>query len=331
MTDPTANVEVLDLRHFSAAQLRPLLRHQAVRWEKRLNWDYSSSSELLLEYLDGRVLPGFAAVRDKQVIGYTFGVLESAKAVIGDVYAVQEAERIENPICDLLLRHLVEMLQATPGVSRIETQLLMFPAGALAQPLLAAGFHSFPRLYMQWNFAKEPLQTQPTLPPYLRLQLWQPEFYEPAAQTIHDSYQLHVDGGVNDQYQTVSGSQRFLHNIIRFPGCGRFLPANSWVVRDDRNGKIVALLLSSEIRNDIGHVTQLCVLPEARGHSLGRILLMRASAEFQQQGVSGISLTVTEANLPAVKLYGDLGFATLHRFDAMIWNARSMWNSPIRN
>ena len=323
MSDPAANIEVLDLRHFSAAQLRPLLRHQAVRWEKRLNWDYSSSSELLLEYLDGRVLPGFAALRGKQIIGYTFGVLESAKAVIGDVYAAEEAERLENPVCDLLLRHLVEMLQATPGVQRIESQLLMFPSGALAQPLLSAGFRSFPRLYMQWSFASAPPQgADPQLPAGLRLQVWQPEFYEPAAQAIHDAYQFHVDSGVNDQYRTVPGSQRFLHNIIRFPGCGRFLPGNSWVVRDERTGKIVALVLSSEIRRDVGHVTQLCVLPEARGHNLGRTLLERCANTFRNTGVQAIALTVTDANLPAVKLYNELGFKTLHHFDAMIWNAR---------
>ena len=41
--------EVLDLRHFSAAQLRPLLMDQAARWQRLLNWDYSTSTNLLLE------------------------------------------------------------------------------------------------------------------------------------------------------------------------------------------------------------------------------------------------------------------------------------------
>ena len=323
MTDPAANIEVLDLRHFSAAQLRPLLRHEAVRWERRLNWDYASSAELLLEYLDGRVLPGFAALRGKQIIGYTFGVLESAKAVIGDVYVADEAERLNNPVCDLLLRHLIEMLQATPGVSRIESQLLMFPAGALAEPLLSTGFRSFPRLFMQWDFATPDAAKPATKTPAgLRLQAWQPEHYEAAAEVIHSAYQFHVDSGVNDQYRSVQGSQRFLHNVIRFPGCGKFLPGNSWVVRDEHGGKIQALLLSSQIRNDVGHVTQLCVSPGLRGHGIGRMLLERCANTFADHGIASMSLTVTEANTPAVKLYEDLGFKTLHRFEAMIWNSR---------
>ncbi len=323
MTEPTGNLEVLDLRHFSAAQLRPLLRHEAVRWERRLNWDYATSAELLLEYLDGRVLPGFAALRGKQIVGYTFGVLESAKAVIGDVYAPEEAERLDNLICDLLLRHLIEMLQATPGVSRIESQLLMFPAGALAEPLLSSGFHTFPRLFMQWDFASAKQgQANAAVPAGLNLQVWQPEFYEAAAEAIHRAYQFHVDSGVNDQYRTIAGSQRFLHNVIRFPGCGKFLPANSWVVREEASGKIQALLLSSQIRKDVGHVTQLCVAPELRGHGIGRLLLNCCARHFADSDIRSMSLTVTEANAPAVKLYEDLGFKTLHRFDAMIWNSR---------
>ena len=58
----SSQMEVLDLRHFNAAQLRPLLQEEGARWERRLRWDYSTSIELLLEYLDGRVLPGYVAM-----------------------------------------------------------------------------------------------------------------------------------------------------------------------------------------------------------------------------------------------------------------------------
>jgi len=91
-------MEVLDLRHFSAAQLRPLLKDEAARWAKRLRWDYSKSTELLLEYLDGRVLPGYVAMHSGRVVGYAFSVLEGAKAVIGDAYAFGEAESTVNPV-----------------------------------------------------------------------------------------------------------------------------------------------------------------------------------------------------------------------------------------
>jgi len=33
-----------------------------------------------------------------------------------------------------------------------------------------------------------------------------------------------------------------------------------------------------------------------------------------------LSLTVTESNVEARKLYEELGFKTMHRFDAMVWD-----------
>src|ERR1700709_885714 len=73
-------LEVLDLRHFSAAQLRPLLEDEARRWNERLRWDYTRSTEILLEYLDGHVLQGFAAMHEGRGQGYAFSVYEAEKA-----------------------------------------------------------------------------------------------------------------------------------------------------------------------------------------------------------------------------------------------------------
>ena len=133
----TTQLEILDLRHFSAAQLAPLLRDEGRRWASRLHWDYSKSTDLLLEYVNGRVLPGYVALEGGKVVGYTFSVFEAAKAVIGDLYALGEEDAPSNPICETLLHHLLESLQATPAVDRIEAQLLMFPSGSLAAPFFA--------------------------------------------------------------------------------------------------------------------------------------------------------------------------------------------------
>ena len=87
MLNHFAQLEILDLRHFSAAQLRPLLRDEAERWQRRLHWDYGRASNMLLDYLDSRILPGFVALQAGHIVGYAFCVCEGAKAVIGDVYA----------------------------------------------------------------------------------------------------------------------------------------------------------------------------------------------------------------------------------------------------
>ena len=322
---PLQQLEILDLRHFSAQQLSPLLRDEATRWQRRLHWDYTLASATLLEYLDGRILPGYVALSpagDHRILGYAFSVFEAAKAVIGDVYAFDETESTRNPVCDTLLHHLIELLQATPGIDRVESQLLMFPTGALSQPFRSAGFRSYPRLFMTASLSS-PLNTSHLTPVQNHsLQSWQPEFYEPAAAFIHRCYAGHMDAGINDQYQTLHGSQRFLHNIIRFPGCGIFDPEHSWLMRNSQTRSIEALLLSSRVQPDVAHITQLCVEPALRGRGLGRQLLDHHATNIARAGVKSLSLTVTEANLPAIQLYERNGFTTLHRFEAMVWDKK---------
>jgi GNAT superfamily N-acetyltransferase len=318
-------LEILDLRHFSAAQLRPLLRDEAGRWQRRLLWDYSRASTMLLEYLDSRILPGYVALRGGNLIGYAFCVFEGAKAVIGDIYALGETESTTNPTCDTLLHHLLELLQATPGVDRVESQLLMFPSGALSVPFRERGFRSFPRLFMMCELNAQKTQSDPSPPSLpagvsLTMQCWQPEFYESAAALIHRCYAGHMDASINDQYRTLQGAQRFLHNIIRFPGCGVFDPENSWVLRHPRTLAIEAVLLCSRVRADINHITQLCVSPTLRGHGLGQVLLEQCSSASRRRDIHTLTLTVTEANAAALHLYERNNFTTLHRFEAMVWD-----------
>jgi GNAT superfamily N-acetyltransferase len=312
-------LEILDLRHFSAAQLRPLLRDEAARWQHRLQWDYTSASNVLLDYLDGRILPGFVALdaaRSNRILGYAFCVFEAAKAVIGDVYAFHESEAVNNPVCERLLEHMLEMLQSTPGVDRIESQLLMFPSGAFARQFHDFGFRSFPRLFMSCDLQQE----HTSAPTGYTFQPWQPSFYDAAADLIHRSYLGHMDSQINDQYQSVHGAQRFLHNIIRFPGCGHFDPENSWVLRDRHTAALQAIILCSRIRSDVNHITQLCVAPPLRGTGIGESLLQHCAAHNAARGIRSLSLTVTEANVGALQLYERNGFTPMHHFEAMVWN-----------
>jgi ribosomal protein S18 acetylase RimI-like enzyme len=54
---------------------------------------------------------------------------------------------------------------------------------------------------------------------------------------------------------------------------------------------------------------------------LGRSLLEHCARGFLHDKVTELSLTVTEANSPALALYERNGFKTLHRFEAMVWGA----------
>lgn len=322
MLATSTQLEVLDLRHFSAPSLRPLLEDEAARWGRRLTWDYSRSIELLLEYVNSRSLTGYVALRQGRVAGYTFGVCEAAKAVMGDLYAFGESEQMANPVCELLLHHLIETLQATPGVGRIESQLLLFPAGALSEGFVSQGFHSFPRCFMLRDLEPGSVRPRAAVPAALRIERWQPEAYLPAAALIQEAYLGHTDSEINDQYRTLSGAQRFLHNIVHFPGCGVFDATNSWVLRDAETGELEGMALCSRVRCDAAHITQLCVRERLRGQGLGASLLEHCLLELARNGLRTVSLTVTEGNRQAMALYAREGFRVLHRFEAWVWEKR---------
>ena len=117
----------------------------------------------------------------------------------------------------------------------------------------------------------------------------------------------------------LSGSLRFLNNIVRFPGCGVFDPESSFVALDRKAKNLIGLILCSRVRSDVGHVTKVCVLPEYRSHGIGELLLAATVANLQKRNFSMLSLTVTEANARAVALYRRLNFDTKRVFDAFVW------------
>jgi ribosomal protein S18 acetylase RimI-like enzyme len=320
MTSPQ-QIEILDIRHFSAKQLRPLLDEEAAVWLRRLRWDYRSSTNLLLEYLDSRILPGFVALDRGRVCGYTFCVYEGHKAVIGDLYTTAE-HPTPLAVSHSLARHLLETLEASPEVVRIEAQLLLFDTGVLRPIFSSPGpqrstFTVFPRLFLQ-RLLPQRAVAEPALPAGLELCPWTPNLYQPSAELIHASYAGHIDSAINDQYRSLAGSVRFLHNIVRFPGCGVFDPQSSWALRDRSTGALAAIILCSRVAPDTAHVTQLCVAPAFRGRGLGGLLLHYTMGRMPSLRYQAITLTVSEDNVAALRLYLAADFTTQHRFDALV-------------
>jgi ribosomal protein S18 acetylase RimI-like enzyme len=317
-----SQLEVLDLRHFSSRQLRPLLEREAELWRTRLRWDYRSSTELLLQYLESRILQGFVVLDRGRICGYTFCVYEGRKAVIGDAFATLGDRGADAPTTGLLLTHALEMLRHSPGVDRVESQLLLFNAGEF-QPLFAGPeFTVYPRLFLELNLPATAGAAASPIPAGLEIAPWSSHDYQRAAELIHACYEGHTDSQINDQYRSLHGSLRFLHNIVRFPGCGVFEPNLSWILHDSSSRALLGMVLVSRVGERVGHITQLCVAAERRGHGLGKLLLERCASSLLQAGFNAVTLTVTEGNTEAVRLYERFGFTRTHRFDAMVLNTR---------
>jgi hypothetical protein len=139
-------LEILDLRHFSSVDLRPLLDDETQLWSRLLSWDYSGSAEMILRYVDAKILPGYAAVDRGRVFGYSFFVYEGSKGVIGDLYVANGARLPNAREVELkLLTHVIETLQQSPGIHRVEAQLLAHDANVVSRPFLDTGFQRHPR------------------------------------------------------------------------------------------------------------------------------------------------------------------------------------------
>ena len=312
-------MEILDLRHFSSSDLRPLLEDEAAVWMRLLSWDYGGSAAMIQRYVDSKILPGYAAVERGQICGYAFFVYEGSKGVIGDLF-VANGGRTENAheVESRLLLHVIETLQQSPGIHRIEAQLLLHETGAVGRPFVEQGFQRFERLFMLLPLVP-PAPSARALPPEFEIRRWSEQDYQAAAAVITTAYRGHVDAGINDQYRSLSGSLRFLNNIVHFPGCGTFDAESSFVAMHKRTRSLAGMILCSRVRQDVGHVTQVCVLPEWRSAGLGQALLAATVANLTQRRFSLLSLTVTKANERAIELYRRLGFQTHRIFDAFVW------------
>ena len=320
------SIEILDLRHFAASMLCPLLEAEGELWKERLHWDYRPSAKLLMQYLDSHMLPGYAALAADRVAGYVFCVYEEAKAVIGDVFAMPfpaagppNGSTPSHPIEETLLKHLLELLLNSPQVDRIEAQLLLHPAGAHSATFREAEFQIYRRLFMVQPLHGRGSQPAVNLPENLLLRPWREDDLAPAARLICEAYSGHPDSLINDQYRSVHGSMRFLNNIVRYSGCGAFSAPASHVVLERGSRELAALILGSRVSPQSGHITQVCVHPSYRRRGLARLLLSVAASSFLRVGATEISLTVTEVNSEAIDLYLDEGYHCAHVFDAAVW------------
>ena len=80
-----------------------------------------------------------------------------------------------------------------------------------------------------------------------------------------------------------------------------------WVAR--RDGRPVGWVAGRVFSDGRGWVEQLAVARSARGHGLGRALLLHSLAELRERGATSLALGVQGENENALGLYRDVGFA----------------------
>jgi ribosomal protein S18 acetylase RimI-like enzyme len=310
---------MVDIQRLSARDLGPVLAEETAEWGRELDWDFSGSAELVRKFADQRGLAGAAIVEHGSVAGYGYGIVEDHKGLIGDVYVRPDRRRGDYEV--LLFRTLIDSLAATPGVRRIESQL-MLTAPHVLQALRRERFvRLYERTLLRLGGATRLAPSRTALPFRFQIEPWGDHHYDSAATVISLSYIGHVDAQINDQYQTFAGARRFLYNVVQYPGCGVFCRPASFVALDRVTGWAAGMVLCSFVAGSVGHITQLCVTPNAKGTGLGYELLRRAVDALRMAGAQRITLTVTTANEEAMRLYDRAGFEEMRRFYACVWES----------
>ena len=313
---PSRPPEIVELRRLSARDLEPLLREETAAWWETLDWDFGKSADLVRRFVDLRALNGYALVEDGLAVGYIYYVLEEGKGLMGDLYVMREHRTIERE--NLLLSSALHSIVAHPHVTRIESQLMMLEFSSSRAVPGAAHLSAFDRNFMRIDLRRAPLP-EGRLRRTVSIDRWTDLHQESTAQLIAAAYLGHVDSSINDQYRTLFGARRFLHNIVQYPGCGSFFRQASFAAFEPSRAVLCGISLTSLVSQEFGHITQICVSPEVKGSGVGYALLRQSLLALRDMGCRAATLTVTAANEGAVELYKRVGFQTVRRFSAYVW------------
>src|ERR1700689_1737438 len=121
----------IDLRSVDVESLAPVVDEQMASWQDELYWDFTTSAKLVRRFVEMRALMGYAVVskaRPGQVVGYSYYVCEDNKGLIGDLYVLKQHR--SRDFEDALFQATLDAMCQTPGVNRIESQLLMLTDAA---------------------------------------------------------------------------------------------------------------------------------------------------------------------------------------------------------
>jgi len=326
--------EIIDIRQFDASQFVLLLQAESRVWETSLRWDYTSSARLISSCLEEKRLQGYALIQASEIKGYSFFFYEGEKGLIGNLFVEPGGGGLTQALH--LLEHVVETVTAIPGINRVETQLPHFHFDELNPCFVAHHFQGYQRRFMAVSLedrtphnpheiAGQDARAQGTGVIYGDFVIvpWDRKHDRQAALMLYQTYMNHVDAIINDQYASEAGASRLIENIMHQRGCGELLPQASLVAIHRATGKLAGVLALTSVRAHTAHIPQIAVAREFQGTGLGTAMLELSFKDLSQRGFHEVSLTVTDLNAGAVRLYQRLGFESFRIFGAFLWNRLS--------
>ena len=284
-------MRIRDWQFAEPPAVEALYEAERQRWLRDLGWDTSDAwPEVEGARAAGR-LPGLLAVDDRGTIcGWTYFLVDDRVAQVGSLVG-------ESPAAT---RALIDSVVArAAGRAECVTCFAYPRAPGLEAALAAHGFELTRYQYLS--------RTAPALDPFRPdgAEPWRDGDETDAAALLRAAY------GSNGRYFAAHGLpqewRRYVHNLVAYPGCGRFDRTATRVMRDD-DGRMAALVMMTALGPGVAHVAQVAVHPDHRGQGLAGKLLERALGMAHAAGRSRTTLLVEEGASAARTLYARRGF-----------------------
>lgn len=322
--------EIIDIRRFEPKEFSALIEAEGRAWNERMRWDFAASARVISACLRDKRLSGYALVEQGKIRGYCFFFYDGEKGIVGDLFVHPEWAREGHE--RELLEHTLETLLGTPGLRRIEAQLPHYEREELEPWFQARRFRSFLRRFMSLplgnreeaaaRFSASTRTARMALAEHdIEVIPWDRRYNDDAAEMLYRAYQKHVDALINDQYDSVNGATRLVENIHNNQGCGDFLTRVSRMALHGPTRSLAGILTVTTVRARTAHIPQVGVGPAYQGLGVGTAMMKAAFADLAAEGFEQVTLTVTEENAGAVRLYQRLGFESFKTFGAFTYTA----------
>jgi len=310
---------VVDLGRVDPAELDGLWQREASQWRERLYWDVPGSSAALWRALKSGSVQGKAVRVASGLAGYAYSHIISGQRGVISAFVIAPQWGRHTRVGDALLHAMLTDLHRF-GLPRIECPSVSFEAPWLDAIFARQGFCAYGREFLRVNL--NGVAAFDTASAAIELAPW-PERRRgaelgEAAGLMQAAYRGGIDAEISELYRTPGGCRTVLQNLMSQHLGGRFVADASALAR--HQGQLIGFTVITEIAPQQGHLAQIVVLPQYQGQGVGQALLRYSQARLIDRKFRTLSLIVSQANDPALKLYQAMGFQSVLTFPVFTWD-----------